>query len=121
MRKCFAALAACLALAALTACAGSELGLNPQGDAGLTNVRVNFNEDGTIEELRWIDGKEKSNVAMKADLKAGTFEYTASDVAAFEAFKSRAEVETYVASKWPEIAPDIRGGITDLISALMGL
>lgn len=114
-------LAIALAILALTACTGSNYGLNPQADAGLTNVQVSFHEDGTIEDLSWIDGKEKANVSMKADLKAGVFEYTASDVAAFEAFKSRAEVEKYVSDQWPEIAPDVRGGIVDLITGIAGL
>lgn len=115
-------LLACLIVLALSACAGSELGLNPQGDAGLTNVRADFDEDtGQLIGFRWIDGKEKGNVAIKADLKAGTFEYSATDVAAFEAFKSRAEVENFVAQQWPELAPDIRQGITDVIGKIVGL
>ena len=118
-------LAAAVLVMTLSACgtiggAGSGL-FNEQDNAGMTDWHVEFNKDGSLSEVRVIDGKEKQNVRLKADIKNGTVDYSATGIKAFAAFETRGDVEKWVASRWPEIAPDIRAGITDVIGFLTGL
>lgn len=122
MRPLLNIIAACALALSLSACAGSGVfGSNPQGDAGLSKWSVGFNEDGTLAAVEVVDGKEKQDVHLAADIKAGTVSYSATAVKAFAAFESRADVEKWVASRWPELAPDVRASIADVIGLFAGV
>ena len=111
-----------LALSACGTIGGAGSGLfNEQDQAGLTDWHLEFNDQGQLREVRVIDGKEKQNVRLQADIKAGTVDYSATNVKAFGAFETRADVEKWVASRWPEVVPEVRSGITDIIGFLTGL
>ena len=103
-------------------CAGAVPG-NPQGKAGLTDVDVRWNpETGKLDRVLFTDGKEKAAVDMKVDLKAGTVEYSAGGVLAFEAFRSRADVEAAVSRDLAGIFDEQGlGVITNFIAKLAGV
>ncbi len=106
-------------LATLAGCAGA-VPWNPQNNAGITNVRIAF-EDGKISDVRWVDGKEKARVRLNVDLASKTLSYSANDVLAFPAFNSRAEVEKWVAEQFAGASKEIMPKIVDLIAKASGL
>ena len=91
-----------LSLIFLVGCAGAP---SLQSQAGLTDVSVRYHADGSLQSIDFIDGKQKASVKVKVDKTSGILEYEATEVEAFEAFKSRAEVEKAVT--------DTFGGIFD--------
>jgi len=71
--------------------------------------------DGSEVILERYDGKEAQSLDVFFKNANGTeITYSATGVKAFEGQKYRAELETAIAEQWPEIVPEIRGGIVDL-------
>ncbi len=105
-------------LLALTGCAGA-LPWNPQNNAGMTNVHIEYGEDGAIKDVRWIDGKEKQDVLLEVNLKKGTLRYSATGIEAFPAFTTRAEVEKWVAEKFADAIPEVRNAIIGAIAGVV--
>lgn len=110
-----------LVILLLSSCAGA-VPWNPQGYAGITHVDVQWKEDSPeLARVRVWHGKE-GTFNITARLPDGSeVIWEGLDVKAFEAFKSRAEVESYVAEKFADAAPDIRAGLVDALSILSGL
>ncbi len=108
-------LAALVAVLFLTGCAGA-VPWNPQNNAGLTNVRIQYGEGGEISDVKWIDGKEKQDVLLIVDLTAKTLRYSATGVDAFPAFITRAEVEKWVAEQFADAVPEVRNAIIGAIA-----
>ena len=112
---------AILALLTLAACAGNTPWENPQQYAGITHVNAIWTDDGSLKRVEVWNGKEGESFDIAADLKAGTVTWKGKGVRAFEAFTSRAEVESFVAEKFADSAPAIRDGLVDIVSKLAGL
>lgn len=108
-------------LVGLVGCAGA-VPWNAQNYAGLTHVDVEWKEDSPeLERVRVWHGKE-GTFNVTARLPDGSeVIWEGLDVKAFEGFKSRAEVETYVAEKFADAAPEIKSGLVDALSVLSGL
>lgn len=101
---------------ALAGCAGG-LPWGPQQHAGITEWTISPVEKGY--KVHVIDGKEKQNVAIKAEKKLdGTIvvSYNATAVKAFEGQALRAAVEIEVAKVLGEILPDI---VESLVEAIL--
>lgn len=102
----------------LTACAG---GAKIQGNAGLTQWNLEFHEDGSLASVEVIDGKEKQNVRLIADIKNGTVDYSATGVLAFQAFTTRADVEKAIAEQWPALAGEASNLLSNIITKAIGI
>jgi hypothetical protein len=107
-------LLAVLVPVALGGCAGA-VPWNDQNDAGITRVDADFNDAGAPKSLRVISGKEGQSFDVLADVKAGTMEWHAKDVRAFDAAKARAAVEQAVSSDTKAAAPGIVASIVDAL------
>lgn len=98
------------------ACAG---GAKHQGRAGITDVKATFYEEGHLEKITFIDGKEKANVSISVNLTDGTLTYSASNVLAFEGQQIRGDVEAAIAEQWPELADSASDILTSLITKVI--
>lgn len=92
--------------------------------AGLTSVEITMKPvcDGPslaecASSIKYIDGKEKANVAFKGNLGEGTFTYTAADVKAFDGQALRAAVDKTLIETAGQTAPQIADAI---VRAVMG-
>ncbi len=87
--------------------------------AGLSDWRVEFTEDGRPKSIRIKDGKEKADVTFKVDLQTGKAEYSATDVKAFDGQALAAELAKVQANEQGqtlrEIAPQAIPAIVDLV------
>ena len=107
-----------LFLFAMTACTQLP-GINKQGHSGITDVDLQWcrvGQDFKLCRISWVDGKEKQNVSLKADIHAGKIDYTASGVAAFQGHQARALVEQVIADNQGKTAKEL----TPLILKALG-
>jgi hypothetical protein len=93
----------------LAGCAGA-------GSYGVTAVDMRF-ENGQLVEAHWTDGKEKKDVAVAVKTPAGSFEYRASDVSAFEGQKIAAELHKALAAAGVDVAESL---VTGAVAAALG-
>ena len=97
MKVCLISLISALVLAA---CTFSPLD-NAQTRAGITNVGVEFCAIGPVEaptsyapcQISYVDGKERHDVRLSADLGKGIIEYEAGGSLAFDGQAIRGAVE----------------------------
>lgn len=99
---------------------GEIVDWNPGQYAGINVLvtRVPL-ENGNEVILERYDGKEAQTLDVSFKNANGTeITYQATGVKAFEGQKYRADLEAEIARTWPELAPEIRGGIVDLATTL---
>ena len=115
---------AALALAGLLFAGCTQLpGINKQGHAGITDVKIEFTMvDGkpVLTGARWVDGKEKQNVALRANVEKGTFSYTATNVEAFEGQAFRAEVEKVLAENQGKAVETVAPLLMNVLKSYLG-
>jgi hypothetical protein len=112
LKKAVMALSIGLSLLAVAGC-GAIPG-NPQGYAGITKATVDFEDGKLVRAIIW-DGKEKQDVALDVDLNAGTAHYSASGSQAFQGQALRAQVESAVAEKLADAAPEVVASVVDAV------
>ncbi len=119
MRKIFKRLSMlCLgfAMIVLSGCAGA-VPWNKQNYAGIEEWSVDYN-DGAIERVHYINGKEASGSQIKIHLSDGTIlNFYGNDIKAFEGQGMRAAVEKALAEQLGEVAP---GVIESVLKAIKG-
>lgn len=101
-------------------------GCSTQQYAGLTSLEVTMKPkcDGpTLAEcaatIKYIDGKEKANVATDVDLTKGHFAYTASDVKAFDGQALRAAVDKALIETAGQTIPQVADAIVRAVITSM--
>ena len=114
-----------LAALFLAGCAGAIPGVNQQGVAGITDVRLEWCESANADApkhfcgVRWKDGKEKQNVSLDIELPTGArLTYSATGVRAFKAHEVRAAVEQAISEDVREVVPNIVDIIVDALTTL---
>ncbi len=124
---------------ALSACSGA-VPWNDQNSAGVVKGELQmglYDKSQVapyIKSLEFVSGKEMDSFSAKVFLKnkpAGDgaepgaelpgIEITANGVRAFEAFRSRGDVEKFVAEQFAKTAPEIRGALVESLSKALGL
>ena len=111
------------ALVFLGGCAGTIPGVSRQGDAGITDVKVEWcksaDQGHYLCSIRWRDGKEKQNVALAVELPSGAVvKYSATGVKAFKAHEIRAAVEKAISKDISETFPEV---VDTVVKAIMGM
>ena len=102
----------------LAACTFSPLD-NAQTRAGITDVSVDFCAIGPVEaptsyapcQISYVDGKERTDVKLSADLGKGIIEYEAGDSLSFDGQAIRGAVERALADAQVEAT----GALVDAI------
>ena len=97
---------------------GEQIHWNPQQYAGLTHVVVGYNKDGTVKDVSWWDGKEKTDVTVEVVKNPDgtvTLNYSATGVTAFEGVGIRADVEKAIVEASKDVA---LGTIEGVIKAI---
>lgn len=111
----------------LASCAGAtsrpwDADWNPQQYAGITAVDAEWKEnENALERVKVFSGKEGETFDIVADLKTGTVTWKATAVRAFPAFKSRADVEKFVAEHASNAVKNVAPAVIDLIMKAAGL
>ena len=106
----------------LGACSPAGQAFNPQAkSAGITDVSIEFTDEGKIKSARIRDGKEKDSVAWDVDLTKMTLKYAASSVKAFEGQGFRAEVEKIVSNNLSDTVKTTlgEGGIATIVNTVV--
>lgn len=101
-----------------TANAGEQIHWNPQQYAGMTHVVVGYNKDGSVRDVSWWDGKEKTDVTVtivKNTDGTVTLNYTATGVTAFEGVGIRADVEKAIVEASKDVALSTIEGVIKAI------
>ena len=112
---------AIVAIFALSACSGS-VPWNPQGYAGITHVDAEWKDDSPdLKRVRVWQGKEGESFDITANLKEGTVTWAGKSVRAFEAFKTRADVEKYGAENASDAVKAVAPDVVNLIAKAVGL
>ena len=128
--KAFVALVA-LGLAGMSVALGGCSALdavagNDQVDAGITHVHVDLVPivDATGKTIAvqpssvdWVDGKDKANITMAADVNKGTITYTAGGVTGAQAIALRSQVEQVVAQEACQAVGT--GGVVNIVNQIM--
>ena len=91
---------------------------NPQQYAGMTHVVVGYNKDGSVKDVSWWDGKEKTDVTVTITKNPDgtvTLHYTATGVTAFEGVGIRADVEKAIVEASKDVALSTIEGVIKAI------
>jgi hypothetical protein len=107
---------------ALAACTFSPLD-NAQTRAGITDVSVEFCAIGPVEaptayapcEISYVDGKERTDVRLSADLGNGIIEYEAGGSLAFDGQAIRGAVERALADAQVEATGELVDAILEAL------
>ena len=87
--------------------ADEQIHWNPQQYAGMTHVVVGYNNDGSVKNVSWWDGKEKTDVTVtivKNPDGTVTLNYSATGVTAFVGVGIRADVEKAIVEASKDVA-----------------
>lgn len=94
---------------------------NPANNQGLTNVH--YEKKGNDVNISWVDGKDKSNIALTIDLATGKLTYSATGVNGSQAASLRDDVEKVFANSAQITAtsPALWQGIGGLVMDALGI
>lgn len=93
----------------------SAYGYAPQNFAGINQVWIDTNDDGTPNVVV-TGGKEQEEIEVKGTIFGEEFTYKAAGVRAFDGIKFRAELEAIIAQ---EGNATIRAALTEMIPGLV--
>ena len=106
------------AISKKTVNADEQIHWNPQQYAGMTHVVVGYNKDGSVRDVSWWDGKEKTDVTVTITKNTDgtvTLNYSATGVTAFEGIGIRADVEKAIVEASKDVALSTIEGVIKAI------